>query len=161
MKILIIGIVASGKTTLAKRLSKENKINYYEIDSIVHDDIKNKKRTDEEQKKIINKINEQANWIIEGTLRKNLYYLLNMADKIIYLDIPLHIRKRRILFRYIKQKLKIEQCNYKPNIKMLKKMYKWTKEFEDTQNDFEKELLVYNKKAIKLKNKNQIKKFKL
>ncbi len=161
MKILIIGIVASGKTTLAKRLSKENKINYYEIDSIVHDDIKNKKRTDEEQQKIINKINEQANWIIEGTLRKNLYYLLNMADKIIYLDIPLHIRKRRILFRYIKQKLKIEQCNYNPNIKMLKKMYKWTKEFEDTQNDFEKELLVYNKKAIKLKNKNQIKKFKL
>ena len=36
MKILIIGIVASGKTTLAKQLSKKLNIQYYEIDSIVH-----------------------------------------------------------------------------------------------------------------------------
>lgn len=41
MKILVIGIVASGKTTLAKKLSKESNIEHYEIDTIVHDD-KNK-----------------------------------------------------------------------------------------------------------------------
>ena len=29
MKILILGVVASGKTTLAKRMSEENNINYY------------------------------------------------------------------------------------------------------------------------------------
>ena len=99
MKILIIGIVASGKTTLARRLSKENNITNYEIDSIVHDDINKRKRTNEEQQKIIEKINKQENWIIEGTLRKNLYNLLDIADKIIYLDIPLKIRKRRILYK--------------------------------------------------------------
>lgn len=161
MKILIIGIVASGKTTLAKQLSNKNKIDYYEIDSIVHNDMENKRRTDEEQKEIIKEINKQENWIIEGTLRKNLYYLLDMADKVIYLDIPLHIRKRRIIFRYIKQKLKIESCNYDPNISMLKKMYKWTNEFENTRLDFEKELLMHNEKIIKLKNTKQIKKFEL
>ena len=32
MKVLIIGIVASGKTTLARRLSKETNIKNYEID---------------------------------------------------------------------------------------------------------------------------------
>ena len=37
MKILILGVVASGKTTLAKRMSEENNINYYEIDSIIKD----------------------------------------------------------------------------------------------------------------------------
>lgn len=39
MKILIIGCVASGKSTLANRLSDKLSISYYEIDSIVHDDI--------------------------------------------------------------------------------------------------------------------------
>lgn len=43
MKILIIGIVASGKTTLAEKLSNKLKIKYYEIDSIVHDDKNNLK----------------------------------------------------------------------------------------------------------------------
>ena len=41
MKILIVGIVASGKTTLAKKLSSQNNIKYFEIDSIVHDDKNN------------------------------------------------------------------------------------------------------------------------
>ncbi|MDF2595637.1 MAG: topology modulation protein [Clostridia bacterium] len=35
-KILIIGIVASGKTTLAKKLSKKINVPWYELDSIVH-----------------------------------------------------------------------------------------------------------------------------
>ena len=107
MKVLIIGIVASGKSTLANRLGKENDIDVYEIDSIVHDDVNSIKRSCKEQTNIIMNINKKDNWIIEGTLRKNLYFLLDMADKIIYIDIPLRIRKRRIITRYIKQKLKI------------------------------------------------------
>ena len=41
MKILIIGCVASGKSTLANKLSDKLSISYYEIDSIVHDDKNN------------------------------------------------------------------------------------------------------------------------
>ena len=141
MKILIVGSVASGKTTFAKNLSNKLSIKYYEIDSIVHDDLKNKKRSNEEQVKIINDINENDDWIIEGTLRKNLYFLLDLADKIIYLNIPLNFRKRRILSRYIKQKIGIEKSNYKPNIKILKSMYKWTKEFELEKEVFENHLM--------------------
>ena len=35
-KIFIIGTVASGKTTLAKQLSKNMDIPWYELDCIVH-----------------------------------------------------------------------------------------------------------------------------
>ena len=94
MKILIIGIVASGKTTLARKLSKENNITNYEIDSIVHDDINKRKRTNEEQQEIIEKINKQENWIIEGTLRKNLYNLLDIANRA-RLALPSFPSKRR------------------------------------------------------------------
>lgn len=72
MKILIIGTVGTGKTTLARKLSEKYNIKYYEIDSIVHDDINKKKRTDKQQKEIIRDINKENDWIIEGVLRKNL-----------------------------------------------------------------------------------------
>lgn len=152
MKILIIGIVASGKTTLAKQLSEKLNTQYYEIDSIVHNDLNNTKRTDKEQKQIIGNIDKNKDWIIEGTLRKNLYYLLDLADKVIYLDIPLHIRKKRILTRFMRQKLGLEECNYKPTLKMLKLMYKWTKDYENKREDFEKHLNNYSNKLIKLTN---------
>lgn len=146
MKILIVGSVASGKTTLAKIISNKSKVKYYEIDSIVHDDLNKRRRTLEEQIDIINKINKSDNWIIEGTLRKKLYFLLDIADKVIYLDIPLNKRKIRIFTRYIKQKMGIEKCNYKPNINMLKMMYKWTNDFEKEKTNFEEKINKYSEK---------------
>ena len=138
MKILIIGPVGAGKTTLAKQLSKKYNIKHYEIDSIVHDDSEGgRKRSEEEQNKIINQIDQEKDWIIEGTLRKNLYYLLEISEKIVYLDVPKRTRIVRILTRFIKQKLKIEKSNYKPTLKMLKLMYKWSREHENNKYELE------------------------
>ena len=148
MKILIVGIVASGKTTLARKLSKLLDIKHYEIDSVVHDDINNVKRSEEEQNKIFKKINKEDNWIIEGTLRKHLFYLCDMADKIIYLDIPVKVRKKRIFFRFVKQLLGVEKCNYKVNFEMLKLMYKWTDDFEKNRNEFEGKLFKHKDRII-------------
>ena len=150
IKILIVGSVASGKTTLAKRLSLDSNINYYEIDSIVYDDENKRKRSILEQDEIIKKINNNGDWIIEGTLRENLYYLLNYADKIIYLDISKYVRKRRIFIRFIKQKIGIEKCNYKSTINMLRMMYVWTNKFERNKGHFENMLNKYVDKLIRL-----------
>lgn len=144
MKIIIIGSVGSGKTTLAKKLSKKYNIPYYEIDCIVHDDNNNgKKRTEAEQYNIINDINKNDNWIIEGTLREHLYYLLDFSDKIILVDTPLYKRKIRIFTRYIKQKLHKEKCNYIPNKELLKQMYKWTNDFEHNREKLNNTLQKY------------------
>lgn len=159
MKILIIGIVASGKTTLAKSLEEKLNIKHYEIDSIVHDDLNNKKRTPHEQEEIVNQINKQSEWIIEGTLRKNLEYLLNLADKIIYLDIPLRTRKIRILTRFIKQKLRIEKCNYEPTLEMLKQMYIWTSNYEKEREEREKIINKYRYKLIKIRNSKEMEEY--
>lgn len=150
MKILIVGTVGTGKTTLAKKLSKDYNIKYYEIDSIVHDDSQNeRKRKEEEQDVIVTNINKNENWIIEGVLRKNLLYLLELADKIIYLDVPKYKRNIRILKRYIKQKLRLEKSNYKPDIKMLKMMFKWSNDFEKNKKELENLLLKYRNKLEK------------
>lgn len=71
-----------------------------------------------------------------------------MADKIIYLDIPVKVRKRRIFTRFIKQLLRIEKCNYKVNFEMLKLMYKWTDDFEKNRCEFENKLFTYKEKII-------------
>jgi adenylate kinase family enzyme len=162
MKILIIGSVASGKTSLARKLENKLNIKYFEIDSIVHNDIKKIKRTNEEQKEIIDRINnDNKEWIIEGTLRKNLDYLLDYADKIIYLNIDVKTRKRRIIKRFIKQRLKLERCNYNPDIEMLKLMYKWTNEFEKNKSEFENKIEKYSDKLIKITNGKEIEKIEL
>lgn len=148
MKILIVGTVGTGKTTLAKKLSKQYGIEYWEIDSIVHDNNNNgKKRSLEEQDEIIKEIDKNKDWILEGVLRKNLYYLLEKAERIIYLDVSKIKRDIRIVKRFIKQNLKLEAANYKPDLKMLKSMFRWSNEFEVNKLNFEKELEKYREKV--------------
>ena len=65
MKILIIGIVASGKSTLARRLSQKTNIENYQIDLIVHDDENQIKRNDAEQQEIIRKTLEDQGYNID------------------------------------------------------------------------------------------------
>lgn len=162
MKLLIIGIVASGKTTLAKRLSLEKGIKYFEIDSIIHDDINNVKRTHGEQEDIIRSIDRNnESWIIEGTLRSHMDYLLEMADKIILIEIPLAVRKKRIILRYIKQKFKIEKSNYKPSLKMLKLMFKWTNDYEKNKESMNERIYKHKNKLVILDSVNKIESFEL
>lgn len=153
-KIYIIGIVASGKTTLSKEMSKKLNIPCYELDSIVHHKTGEGryKRTPEQQVEVINEIDNAGDWIIEGTYRKSCHKLFDMADKIVFLDTPLWKRKYRIFLRFIKQQLHIEKCNYKSDIKMLKLMYKWTDDFEKNREEFKKMLSEYDDKLITVKN---------
>lgn len=151
-KILIIGIVASGKTTLAKRLSKEMNVPWHELDSIVHHQTPagRIKRTAEEQIEVIKEIDSGGSWIFEGTDRESYQCLYDMADRIIFLDTPLWKRRIRIFSRFLKQNLGIEKCNYKPDYTMLKKMYKWTQDFEQNREQFERKLQLYENKVIRI-----------
>ena len=159
MKLLITGPVASGKTTLSKILSDYYEIERFEIDEIVHDINNNdKKRSLKEQTKMINKINkDNKSYIIEGVLRKDLDFILNLVDQIIFLDIDKKTISKRIKRRYIKQKLKIEKSSYKPTKDMLNNMYKWNNNFDD--KEFLKRLYKYPKKLIIIKNKKELKKY--
>lgn len=159
MKIYIFGIVASGKTTLAKSISQEYKIPCYEGDCIAWavSEGRRYKRSDIEQKQEIDRINNQGEWIIEGTYRESQRCIFDMADKIIFLDTPLWIRKIRIVTRFIKQKLGIEKCHYKSDMKMLKLMFKWTKEFERDRNRYETILNSYQDKLVIIKSSKELK----
>lgn len=127
-------------------------IPYYELDCIVHIKTDNGryKRTPDEQVEEINRINNLGDWIIEGTYRQSCKCLLDMSEKIIFLDTPLWLRKYRILTRFIKQKLHIEQCHYKSDFHMLRMMFKWTKDFEKNREQFETMIEQYKHKLTRV-----------
>lgn len=160
-KILVVGIVASGKTTFTKKLSKILDISYYELDNIAHNsEIEGRpKRTSEDQMKLIRNICSGEQWIFEGVYRESHRELYSLADTIIYLDIPLKLRKRRIITRFIKQQLKIEHSHYKSDLRMLKFMFKWTREFEKSRDNYERFLRKFSDKVVCLKSPKEVKKW--
>lgn len=131
-KIHIIGSVGSGKTTLARTLSSQLNIPYYELDNVVwkrseKGDIRN---TSEERDNMLNDIVSSDTWIVEGAHHTWVSQSFQHADIIIFLDVALPKRVYRITKRYILQLLRIEKANYKPSFNMYLNMFKWTKDFE-------------------------------
>lgn len=157
-KIFIVGIVASGKTTLARRLSMRLDVPWYELDSIVHYETPagRHKRTAEEQMEILREIDKGGVWIAEGTDRESYQDLYRMADTVLFLDPPLWKRRIRIFTRFLKQKLGLEKCGYNPDLAMLRMMYKWTRDFERNRSAFEAKLKQYEGKVIRLRGKNDL-----
>ena len=156
-KIYVIGSVASGKTTLAKKLSSTLEIPWFELDNVVHERLKSgdRKRTPQERNFIFNGIIDSEHWIIEGVWRECFDGGFEKADTIILLDTPSYVRKYRIATRWIKQRLKLEKANYRPTIKMLSMMYRWSNDFEETKGRLLEVLQPYQDRVIVLKdNKN-------
>lgn len=162
-KIYIIGCVGSGKTTLAKKLSKQLNIPYYELDNIAYKrDVSGRKRVSvEEQLQALDEIDRQGGWICEGVYRKSYHCILEKCDNIIYLDTPFKERRRNIVIRFIKQQLGLDKCNYKSDLKMLSLMLQWNKDFEKTRHIFEKRLETYKNKVIRIKNAQDFTRSKL
>lgn len=160
MKVFIMGIVASGKTTYAKELSKQWDMPFVELDSVVYHNVDGVriKRSPDEQIKVILEMDAAGSWIAEGVYRPSYHLLLDMADVIIWLDPPLWKRKVRILRRHFKQVIGIEKCAYEPNLPMHLNMFKWTKDFEGRRDELNEILQPHLHKLITVENdpnKNQ------
>lgn len=117
MKIYIIGSPGSGKTTLAKVLSKRYNIKYYELDCIVYDDNNNhRKRTKEEIEKLFSTILKNKSFIIEDVGRNKFKKGRDICDKIYYIKLNKVRIYKQMISRWFKQRLGKEKYNYPPTI---------------------------------------------
>lgn len=147
MRIYIIGCPGTGKTTIAKHLNKKLRIKHYELDCIVYDDEDNhRKRSDEEINKLFKEIIKKPNWIIEDVGRNKFKEGRELADKIYYIKLPKSEVNRRVIIRWIKQKLGKAPYNYPPTIKSLFEMLKWVKMYSKKEKILLKELEEYKDK---------------
>jgi adenylate kinase family enzyme len=161
MKIYIVGPVASGKSTLARKLSSSLNIPYQSLDEVVHIPDKthpwgNRKREAEERDKLFNSIIEQPHWVIEDVGRSFFEEGLVKADAIILLEPPARVRKYRIVKRWIKQRLGLEKCIYNPSLKMLKGMFKWSNAYDTGEDKLKERAARYGEKVVSLKNDKAI-----
>lgn len=133
MRIHIIGGCGSGKTYIAKRLSKELGIEHYQTDNLVWDrsdpnnHIKYPKSIRDE---LLQNIILQDSWIVEGVHQEWVHSSFAEADYIFIIKPSLFIRNRRTLTRFIKTRLGMEERNYTQDIKNLLVMFRWNRDFE-------------------------------
>ena len=154
MKIYIIGPSGSGKTTLAKHLSNKYKINRYELDCIVYDDENNHtRRNDEEIKELFDNIINKDSWIIEDVGRSKFIDGREKADTIYYLDISKHTIYKRVIKRWIKQRLGKEDYNYPPTLFQFYDMIRIAHNYIKKQPQKRKSLEKYKNKVKYLEKK--------
>jgi adenylate kinase family enzyme len=164
MKIYIVGPVASGKSTLGKKLSETLGIPYQSLDEVIHFPDKsnpwgNSKREPNEVDKLFQSVIQQQSWIVEDVGRPCFEQGFKEADTIVLLEVPTKIRNYRIIKRLIKQRLGIEKCIYNPGYRMLKSMFKWSKNYDTGKDKLKERIGKHKHKVTILKSHKDIRGF--
>lgn len=156
-KILIIGISGTGKTTLARKLSKLLKIPVSHYDEFVRD----KNRTEVNEKIVEKKLEEvvkKDTWIIEWYIHPASKIRLEKADIVLYLDYSgftamLGWLKRRRQHRGKTRQEMADGCIEKFDLKYLKAMLSREErpEIEEAIKDFWEKIIRFKKKKEVIK----------
>lgn len=159
MKMYIVGSVGSGKTTLARKLSAQFGVPHYETDNFVWSrhpdgDLRN---SIEVRDGLFLQAVRSSSWVIEGVHIDWNEEGFKQADSIVFLDLPLHIRRKQFILRYFRQITGREKSNYRPSIAMLRKMFVWNRYFEETMKPNLLEMLEpYKEKVIRIRIKSDL-----
>ena len=132
MRIHIIGGSGTGKSYLANVLSTQYRITHYDLDNLFWDNSSDHygvKTPVDKRDRMLHDILKKESWILEGVYYSWLDESFEKADAILILDIPKRVYQSRIIRRFIKRKLGIEQGK-KETIKSLIDLLKWTNHFQ-------------------------------
>ncbi len=164
MRIYIVGSVASGKSTLARRISRITNIPCCHLDEVVYEEDPSsswgdRKRSPEDRDALFHAVLERPDFIMEDAGRECFFAGMEQADQIVLLEIPLYIRRKRILTRWLKQNLGLEPCVYKPHFDMLKAMFQWAKNYDTGADGTKKRIEKYKEKTVVLRCNRDIKEY--
>lgn len=160
MKIYVTGSVGSGKTTYARKLSARAGIPCTSLDEVVYVRDKyarngDRKRPVQERDAIFSQVMAQDSWIMEDAGRACFAQGMEEADCILVLDYPLRLRQRRIVKRWVRQKLGLEVCLYRPSLWMLRAMLRWAKGYDTGRDGLRERLARCDHKVMRFKRPQQ------
>ena len=162
-KILIVGGIGSGKTTLARKLTKILNIKNYELDNIAYKrrDVYEKYKPKERDKKL-KSVLKRKKWIMEGFYDRSwVYTAYKKADIVVILNIKLSISKRRVITRFLKRKLSFKKSKkinkkFKLMLQLLRHIDKYPGKYFKKQREIVKK---FKKEHVILKSNKEIKEF--
>ena len=155
MKLYITGCPGSGKSTLARRVAEITGIPCAHLDEVMYepdpaDPGDNRKRDPSERQRLFDAILAGENWIMEDAGRECFRAGMEAADMVIALNIPRAKLRFRATRRWLRQRAGRERASYRPDITMLRLMWKWIGEY-----DLEAHILFPEKTRI-LQNQQEI-----
>lgn len=161
MKIYIVGPVGSEKSTLGRRLSAVTGIPCTHLDSLVYqedpsDPWGNTKRPEAERVALFQAVLSQDNYVMEDTGRACFEAGMRRADHILLLDPPPIVRRKRILLRWIKQRLGIEPCGYRPCFAILKAIFRCSRNYDTGADGAKDRIAQFQDKVTVLRNAREI-----
>ena len=161
-RIHIIGYSGTGKTYLAKQLSKILNIKHYDLDDILYKRKYVEKYTDPILKRKLREITKKKTWVIEGTGSRWVHDSFKKADIILVLDAPLHMISWRVIKRHLHRNY-IKKLNVKESFLDALKLIKYTHYKKTLPKSHEKSyksiLKPYERKVKHLHTKKQISSF--
>src|SRR5215218_5864524 len=99
-RIAIVGGSGAGKTTLGKRLASLIGGSFVEVDAIQHKAQWTKASEEEIRTAIHGALATKTAWVIDGTCEREVGdFISSGADVIVWLDLPLAIKLRRLFLR--------------------------------------------------------------
>ncbi len=132
MKIFIFGPPGGGKTTLARKLSKELNIEHFELDSHFFKFEQGISPDPDKRKALVASILANENWIIEGMYRDDwVDEILKEADHIFILIPPRPLTFFRLSGRTIKRIVKFEKHERKSDFSVLAYLLSIVHNFEE------------------------------
>lgn len=110
MKLYITGPVGSGKTTLARQLSQKTGVPCFHLDQVAHEPDPdrpggNLKRPEDQRDAMFRSILEQEDYILEDTGRACFIAGMEQADRVVLLEPPPLLRRKRVVARWLRQNL--------------------------------------------------------
>ena len=151
MKIHIIGCPGSGKTFLAKKLSKTLGIRHYDLDELQWDNTSSSygvKREPVERDRLLADVLRNTDWIIEGVYYAWCQQCFADADMIYLLSVPRYTYRYRIILRFVRRKLGLEKGK-KETLKSLSQLLKWADKYQQVNMvEIRKLLVPYSYKVI-------------
>lgn len=161
MRIYITGSVGSGKSTLARKAAERTGIPCRHLDEVVFTPSPenrwgNQKRPEAERDALFQAALNQDSYIVEDTGRACFLAGMERADQVVLLDIAPCLRRYRILRRWIRQRLGLEKCGYKPRLLMLRAMFRWAREYETGRDGTRARAEKFSEKLIVLRNRREI-----
>ena len=155
-RIHICGIYGSGKSNLAKGISKFLSIPVYSLDDIKYEIKYSKVRPVEERIRRIKEICKKEYWIIEGTWSDYAEEAFRSSDFVILMIPSKILCSYRVLKRHLARK-KEENDTLIETIKLVREIYRYYKKNRPVSLITHKEFIKkYNKKHFIIKNNSDI-----